>query len=45
MKKKYVSNSQESVRMFKNDFLESFIKGTFSGSCIYFYAGYIILYL
>jgi 4-hydroxysphinganine ceramide fatty acyl 2-hydroxylase len=30
MKKKYVSNSQESVRMFKNDFLESLSKVHFT---------------
>ncbi len=42
MKKKFVSNSQESVRMFKSDLLESLIKGTFSGAGIYFYAGYFI---
>ena len=30
MKKKYVSNSQESVRMFKNNFLESLSKVHFT---------------
>ena len=45
MKKKYISNSQESVRMFKNDVLEVLSKVHFLMPCIHFFTCYPVYHL